>query len=236
MPDPRGERAFNAPWPALAIGVALLGLYAVQSQTGGESVWAARFGLRPEDLSGGSPLRLLTYMGAHDGWLHAGMNALGALTFGAPVARRLGTGRGGAAGLLLLFLVCGVVAGAGYALLAAAQGQAVVVIGASGAVFGLIGGATRLANVEGRLMPLLSRPVLSMAAAWIGVNVLIGVLGFDPASGVRSVAWEAHIIGMLAGLILIGPFVRVFGSATAASAVESHRADSPSSGPWGGRG
>jgi membrane associated rhomboid family serine protease len=52
---------------------------------------------------------------------------------------------------------------------------------------------------------MLSAPVIGMGAAWVIVNLLVGVLGVAPGMGDAQVAWEAHLFGYAAGLLLIGP-------------------------------
>ncbi len=45
-----------------------------------------------------------------------------------------------------------------------------------------------------------------MTAAWVVVNLLIAVVGFAPGAGGMPVAWEAHLFGYAAGLVLVTPF------------------------------
>src|SRR3954466_9814785 len=79
----------------------------------------------------------LTYMGLHHDWTHLVINCLWLLAFGPVVARRLGPVL-----FLVFFLVCGV-AGA-LTFLALNWGLAVPVIGASGAISGLMAAALRM--------------------------------------------------------------------------------------------
>jgi membrane associated rhomboid family serine protease len=53
-----------------------------------------------------------------------------------------------------------------------------------------------------------SSAVLSMGGAWVAINLLIALVGgsFLPGSGGAGVAWEAHLAGFAAGVLLIGPF------------------------------
>lgn len=226
LTPPARERAFNAPWPLLIVVGAILALYFIQSRIGAE--WPERFGLRPSDVEVGRFLGLVSYIGVHDSWLHAGSNAIGALAFGAPLSRRLGESARGLAILVGFFLLCGALSGAAYALVH--PGSPVTLIGASGAVFGLIGAATRLMNPWGVLDPLRSPRVLGMAGALIGANLIIGALGFDPATGVRGIAWEGHIFGLILGLLLIEPLLRL---AAPDRRLPSPLDRSPPSGPWG---
>jgi membrane associated rhomboid family serine protease len=154
---------------------------------------------------------LVTSLFLHGGWAHVLMNAAFCLAFGAPVARLLGTGARGALVLALFYMVCGVLAGLAY--VAIHPGSDGPVVGASGAVSGLMGAAARL--IDGRrrwgvevLGPIRSRTVGSLAAAWVVVNLLVAVFGF-PGSGGAGIAWEAHLAGFAIGLVLIGPAARL---------------------------
>jgi membrane associated rhomboid family serine protease len=131
------------------------------------------------------------------------MNAAAALAFGAPVARLLGLRAGGAAAFFGFYLVCGALSSLGYVL--AHPASLDPVIGASGAVSGLMGAASRLIEQRGRLGPILSRSTISMAVAWIVVNLIIGYIPVMPGTGGAGIAWEAHVAGYFAGLLLIGP-------------------------------
>jgi membrane associated rhomboid family serine protease len=219
--QPRDEPVFNVPGPVLLIVAVILGLYAVQSGMGPD--WPQRFGLIPARLWQGEVLGLVTSMGVHSEWLHAGSNAVAALAFGAPLARRLGQDGRGYGLFLGFFLICGVGSALGYALIH--PGSTIPLIGASGAVFGLIGAATRLMNPWGALEPLRSPRVISMTGAWVGVNVMVALLGFDPATGIRGIAWEAHLIGLACGLLGVGAWFRLWGIAPP---------QLPPPGPWSG--
>jgi membrane associated rhomboid family serine protease len=145
----------------------------------------------------------------HGGWPHAIMNALGALAFGAPVARYLGLGPRGGLSFIGFYLVCGMLSGIAYAAIHPTEMDPVV--GASGAVSGLMGAASRLFGARERLNPLNSSPVMSLALGWVAVNALMAVFGAGVLADGARIAWEAHIAGFLAGVFLIGPWGRVCG-------------------------
>lgn len=181
---------------------ALAGAYALQVLVLGEAAYG-RFGFSPAGLEAGLWFGLVSALFLHGSLIHLVMNTVAALAFGSPVARYLGL-RGRGAGLFFgFYILCGVLAN--YAFARLHPGMDMILVGASGAVFGLIGAATRLLAGRGNLAPLLNRQVLGMSAAWIGMNLLIGLLGFSPGMEGALVAWEAHIAGYLAGLLLIGP-------------------------------
>lgn len=202
---PRGEKAFNAPVPVLLIAGSMPLLYLLQLQLPDQGISMA---FAPIDLQYGKLEGLLTMLLVHGGWSHVLMNALGCLIFGTPVARMMGDRKGPLA-FLAFYVVCGLVAGLGYSALHWGSVQAVV--GASGAVYGLIGAATRLMGGHGVVMALTDRRVLGAAAAWMGINLLIGVMGNMPSLGGARVAWEAHAFGFVFGILAIGPIARVFG-------------------------
>ena len=201
-----GERepAVTAPWPALLLTLVLLGLYAWQRTAPDQEALYYAYGLAP--LQGGDEWRLVSALFVHGGWAHVILNSLGALAFGSGVCRLFGMDVKGSLAFFLFYLLCGVFAGWAYLQLKA--GSPVVLIGASGAVSGLMGAASRVLGTdpaEGRLAPFVSPQVIGMAAAWIILNLLVAVLGFAPGTGTAAVAWEAHLAGYAAGLALVGP-------------------------------
>lgn len=210
----RRERIFNAPWPSLLIAAAIPVLFYMQTRQANEIELVYQFGFMPADLGRGRIGGLVTHMLLHGNWAHAGMNAVGALAFGAPVARLLDRPVMGAAGFFAFYVLCGAAAALGYGLIH--PDSVSPLIGASGGVFGLIGAATRLMGTHGRLASPWARRVLMAAAAWIGLNLFIGLTGFAPGAAGVAVAWEAHVVGLLVGLLLIGPWARIFARPPAA--------------------
>ena len=207
---PAREPMFNAPWAATVLVGAILGSYAAQSWLGGDRM-AAIGGFSAPGLAEGRWWTLISATFLHGGWVHAAMNALGALAFGPPVARLLGEGIKGAFAFLLFFLICGAVASLGFAALH--WGDPAVLVGASGAVSGLMGAASRIYGRQSGLAPVFSSVPLGWAVAWTIANVLLGVTGLSPGMEGAVIAWEAHLVGFAAGLLLIGPFARALGRA-----------------------
>ena len=168
------------------------------------------YAFSPAMLSEGGWSRLVTALFLHGNWPHALMNGAFALAFGTPLARWFGVRAGGALVFLIFYVTCGVLSSLGYAALHLGEQSALV--GASGAVSGLMGAASRLIAGQGAgLGPILSRPVLGMGAAWLAVNLLVAVIGSAAVPGADGVAiaWEAHLAGFVAGVLLAGPFSRL---------------------------
>ncbi len=205
--DKQREPPFKGPWPVWTITGLILASYAVQSRLLDLGTAASRYGMSAVGVREGRWSTLATSLFIHGGWGHAGMNAIGALAFGAPVARRLGVSLIGAAGFFVFYMACGILANLGYA--AVHMNDALPLVGASGAVSGLFGGASRLIERPG-LASFTSRTVVASLLSWIGLNVLLGLMHYAPGIGDAQVGWEAHIAGYLAGLLLIGPFVKLF--------------------------
>lgn len=205
------EPLFNIPGPVLAIVATILVPYLLQSLAPDQNAVVAALGLSPLDVSHGRLWGLVTVMVVHGSWAHALLNAVGALVFATPVARWFG--RSGVMRVFAFYLACGVISSLGYVLLH--WDQAGVLVGASGAIAGLMGASSRLLEGRGRLAAFRSRTVLGMAAAWIIINLLMALRWIDVGSGGAPIAWEAHLVGYAAGLLLIGPFTRPTRQATA---------------------
>jgi membrane associated rhomboid family serine protease len=161
----------------------------------------------------------VTHAFIHANLLHIGVNIAWLLPFGTAVARRFGTVR------FLGFFAVSAAAGA-LAHLATHWGEAVLMVGASGAISGLMAAAMRFVfqrggpihlwdpkNFETYQVPaepllecLRDRRVLVFLLMWFGLNLLMGAGGI-PFPGVEEgVAWQAHIGGFLAGLLLFPLF------------------------------
>jgi len=205
---PAHEPVFNAPWQAVAVVTLILGGYAIQTFFPVDAILGA-YAFSPANLAPGRWETVITSIFLHGSWSHAMMNAAFALAFSAPLARLFGPKLEGALLFFAFYVLTGVLANLGYA--AVHPGGHGLVVGASGAVSGLMGAASRLMNGTGRPGPMLSRSVVGMGGGWVVINLLIAVFGgaFLPGSGNAGVAWEAHIAGFVAGVLLIGLFARL---------------------------
>ena len=208
------EPALNVPWPVTVLAVTLIAAHLARVLSG---VSPDTFALTRSDLVRGAVLPLFTYIFVHGGWPHVLLNTVFCVAFGAPVARWLGTSARGAAAFFIFFVICGVVAALGYAgwfdamVLFGGRSREWALVGASGAASGLMGAASRLIEGRGQLGSIAGRRVVGMGAAWILVNVVLGLSGLTPGAAGAPVAWEAHIVGFFAGVLLIGATGRLGG-------------------------
>jgi membrane associated rhomboid family serine protease len=148
---------------------------------------------------------MFTHMFLHAGWLHIAMNSAALIALGPAIAQRFG--RDGLGGLLFFgfYLICGLAGGAVFLLLAPDQ---VPMVGASGAIFGLWGAVARLAGPgEIKLAPLFSGSVMRQVGSAVVSNLLViglgGAYGLASGAGVIGIAWQAHLGGFIAGILLI---------------------------------
>jgi membrane associated rhomboid family serine protease len=163
----------------------------------------------------------VTYAFLHGDITHLAMNSVWFLPFGSAVARRFGTLR------TLGFFAATAAGGAAMHLLTH-WGDTNAMIGASGAVSGFMAGAIRFAFQHGgpltmfrpdedRSAYLIPAAPLSIAlrdprimlflVVWFGLNLVVGLLGVGAGGGEeQTIAWEAHIGGFLAGLLLFRLF------------------------------
>jgi membrane associated rhomboid family serine protease len=161
----------------------------------------------------------VTYSLLHGSWMHLGVNGVWLLAFGSAVARRFGVLR------FLSFFAVTAAAGAAMPLLTNAGSQAPM-IGASAAISGAMAAAMRFAFQRGGplgslrgdddaafrvpaipLSGVLSEArVLVFLAVWFGINILFGLGSQSITGGDEVVAWQAHIGGFLAGLLLFSWF------------------------------
>ncbi|MFJ6797549.1 rhomboid family intramembrane serine protease [Streptomyces sp. NPDC091268] len=158
-------------FPELAIRMELLGRYVEYA------------GAPLEGVSTGQYDRLLTSVFLHVEWWHIIGNMLGLWFIGGPLEAALGRVR-----YLAVYLLSGL---GGSALVYLLTPPNAPTLGASGAVFGLLGATVVLA----RRMRYEMRPLVT-------VVVLMLVLTFVPIGGSLNVSWQAHIGGLVTGLLL----------------------------------
>ena len=226
---PQREPIFNIP-KVIAVLVGLMWAIHVASDIaldaygmGNLRIWFAfipdRFFHGPEWPGGALPLVWASFTHAflHVDYMHLAINTAWLAVFGTPVARRYGS-----FGVLVIFLL-GALAGALVQTVALmfSVNQFAVLLGASGGVSALTGAAMRFIFepvIWGRdpetdeSIPL-GRRTATLGGVfrnprsrvfiifWMGLNLLIGFAPMILGANV-AIAWEAHIGGFVAGLLL----------------------------------
>lgn len=214
-----GEPMFRIPRPVgLLIGLIVLA-HVVRSllPAGMAEDILIRFSFMPmrymPGINGGSLLdKALPFVGhqfLHAGFFHLGMNCLWLLACGPVVAKRYG-----ALAFWGFFLLCGISGAAVF--LVADWGGIDGMIGASGAVSGLMAASIRM--IPGQLLALTmpgvmqgadaplasvrSKPVMAFTLVWFVTNLIFGLTGLGSGGEIHQIAWQAHIGGFVAGLLL----------------------------------
>jgi membrane associated rhomboid family serine protease len=170
----------------------------------------ATFSLTPARLtqtpSPDSYLTVFTSMFLHGGWMHIIGNMLYLWIFGRNVEDSVGHFK-----FIVFYLLCGVAAAA--AQVAIAPDSTVPMIGASGAISGVLG-AYLLLFPRARVLVLFPIwifwrvfyvPALLLLVVWFGIQLLSGlaVVSMDANGGV---SFWAHVGGFVAGMLLIPIF------------------------------
>jgi len=169
------------------------------------------WGLVPAQLTGdpsGAWITIFTAMFLHGGWFHLLSNMWFLYLFGDNVEARMGAGR-----YLLFYLLSGIAA----VLLQTyiMPGSAVPMIGASGAIAGILGAylisfpRSRIASLVPILFifTIVEIPAAIFLIFWFITQVYSGLFAMQGASA-SGIAWWAHIGGFVFGVIMVSFFAR----------------------------
>lgn len=149
---------------------------------------------------------LISSMFLHGSLLHIGGNMLYLWIFGNNIEDRLGHAR-----FLVFYLLSGL--GAHAAQIATSPDSLIPVIGASGAIAGVLG-AYLILYPRARVLVLVPLgffirtfwvPAIVVLGLWFALQFLGGLPSLGRGGG--GVAWFAHIGGFLTGILLLGPFL-----------------------------
>ncbi len=174
-------------------------------------------------IPGGEGAKLwsfVTYAFLHADWSHLGFNLLWFLPFGSALARRFAAAR------FYIFMAATAVGGAAAHFFTHAH-ELAPMIGASGMVSGAMGAAIRFAFERGSFLSLRRRGdadeaalvpavpllralrnprVVAFLGVWFALNIIFGLGAISVGPQAQSVAWQAHIGGFFAGLLLFSLF------------------------------
>ena len=156
---------------------------------------------------GPQPLHLITSMFLHGSWMHLLGNMWFLWLFGNNVEDSMGRLR-----FVVFYLICGFVAALGQVL--ENPNSAVPMVGASGAISGVMGGylvlypRVRVFTLVtlGFFFTSIALPAWVMLGYWFLIQFVSGLVSFGGDKG--GVAFWAHIGGFVAGVVLIKLFAR----------------------------
>lgn len=225
----RSEPIFNVPPVVIATIAALVFVHAVrmlaltEAQDNQFLLLFAFIAARYDAIAsfpggyGAALWTFFTYGFIHASLIHIGLNLAWLLPFGTAVARRFGTWR------YVAFMLVTSAAGALAYLISHPPEPMAPMIGASAAISGAMAAAMRFAFQQGGplfgdsdayrvparslLATLTDVRFLMFVAVWFGLNALFGLGTISVGLGDgEQVAWQAHIGGFLAGLVLFNLF------------------------------
>ncbi len=145
----------------------------------------------PSLVAAGEWWRALSAVFLHGGFTHILFNMWALFIFGPSLEHRFGS-----VSFAALYLACGLGGSALYQVV----GRDVFAVGASGAIFGLIG-ALLAASYRQRFTPA-GRALFSQVILLLGINLVIPFL-------VPNVAWEAHVGGLISGVTIATAWERL---------------------------
>jgi membrane associated rhomboid family serine protease len=182
--------------------------------SGGE-IAIYEFGMIPARLLGTAALdpeltavpawsTVFTSMFMHGGWLHLGFNMLFLWIFGDNVEDSMGHAR-----YLIFYLVCGVAAALAQAFVS--PGSTIPMVGASGAISGVLGAylllhpraTVRTVIFLGIFVTMMHLPALIVLGLWFLMQLVSAAFS---NSGEAGVAFWAHVGGFVAGMALVPLF------------------------------
>jgi membrane associated rhomboid family serine protease len=226
-PLPPPQPVLNVPPVVLGVVAVLVAVHTLFWALGQDwQVWSAyALSFIPVRLGGGPAIpypqgaqlwSFFTYALLHADWFHLGSNCVWLLIFSTPLARRLGAWR-------YLLLLAGSAAAGAVAMLLTHWGQFLVIVGASASVSATLAaaipvifapgfrmGASHLVDYD-RLHVLTPLQLLRNGKALVFAAVFLAMTLFTGATMAltgtafleeRNIAWEAHLGGFIAGIIL----------------------------------
>ena len=164
----------------------------------GQSDW----GVSGAAMAQGRYENLVLHMFAHAGLVHIGFNSAVLFSLAGPMLSWMGAFPGNWLRFFALYFLSGL-AGAGLFLLFNPDGI-VPMVGASGAISGLIGLVSRLSPGNRALIPLFSRSMFRRVWDFTKANLVLILLFTVPIflmGGSGGIAWEAHLGGFLVGIL-----------------------------------
>ncbi|WP_298257546.1 rhomboid family intramembrane serine protease [uncultured Litoreibacter sp.] len=217
------ERTPYVTYALIALNVVIFAIYwPLFNDERALGTFFATWGMQPNEISAGTDLyTLVTSMFLHGGLMHLAGNMLFLWIFGDNLEDQMGH-----IGFLVFYLAAGVGADIGQ-LMANAQ-SAVPVVGASGAIAGLMGGYLLLfprAKVDIIIIFIIffkvfTVPAWAMLGVWFALQLFNGVnsLGGDAV----GVAYWAHAGGFVIGLLLCLPLWHKRGGANYWQKTQGH--------------
>ena len=165
--------------------------------------------LSPASVSQGRVLPLFAHMFAHGGLVHLGLNLAALMLLSGPLISCLGDPPIAWARYLYLFVGSGLSGALLFLLIN--YSASISVLGASGAIFGILGAIARVNPVTKETVPVRSHRTWLLMRLFVANHIvlfgLIAIIAFVVGSA-PFVAWEAHLGGLLFGFFATPLYLR----------------------------
>ena len=197
-----GGGGFTRAVKTLVIANGIVFVLQVLDGVAGGGSFVANFGLRPAAVTGNFFIwQLATYIFVHGGFFHILLNMFVLWMFGGELERTWGTRE-----FTRFFFICGI--GAGISSVVVSPGSTIPIIGASGAVYGILLAYGLL--FPNRLIYLYFLIPVPVKYFVIGIGVLSFISSISGTGG--GVAHVAHLGGMVFGYLYLrgGRYTRSF--------------------------
>ncbi len=152
-----------------------------------------KYALSFEKIASGHGYTLLSYMFTHANLAHITLNTFGLLFFGYNMEKEFG-----AAPTLMVYLISGIIGGAAFIITSSPTS---IVVGASGAIFGLMAYLTLVRPFQITPMPFFIPMPIALATVIYAILVVPVFLSGN-ISSFGNVAQSAHIGGLIGGSLM----------------------------------
>lgn len=192
-PEPPPQARSAAPTATYLIIALCVGVFAYGEATETSRVLVEDYGYLPSRMAERGAegyIGLVTHMFLHGGWLHLIVNMIVLWSFGRGLEPVMGAFR-----FVVLYLVAGVLAALAHGFVNDLSN--VILIGASGAIAGVLGAAVVAAPRLPVIFVIFPMPLWIAVIALVALHVAAIMFDWDP-----EIAWHAHLAGLAAGALL----------------------------------
>ena len=189
-PPPVRSAPPTATYLIMALCIAIFA-YGEATRTGRALI--EQYGYLPSKLEHGEPggyIGLVTHMFLHGNWVHLIVNMIVFWSFGRGLEPAMGSIR-----FVLLYLLAGVLAAVAHGLVS--EPANIILIGASGAIAGVVGAAAIAAPRMPVIFVIFPMPLWIAVIALVALHIAAIAFDWEP-----EIAWHAHLAGLAVGALL----------------------------------
>lgn len=192
-PEPPPSYRSPTAWATLIFAGLCIAVFAYGYALSAQNALIRDYAYFPADLASDGAkgyLRLITHMFLHGDWVHLLVNMICLYSFGRGIEPVLGTPR-----FVVLYLVTGALAALGHGFFT--ETPTIPLVGASGAIAGIIGAAAVAAPRMPVIFFIFPMPLFIAVLALVALHIAAIAFDWEP-----DIAWYAHLVGLAAGALL----------------------------------